>query len=81
MNDVKTTTPQPATTDQGVVTESQRQRILAHLRANVSLTTLSARVELDCMPPGMKMHRIANYVLQKKYPVQLLLRQIEGVEK
>ncbi len=86
--------------------ESQRQRILAHLRSKRSLTTLSARGELDCMhpgmhicelrkagyridtvwvyeaaAPGMKMHRIANYVLQKKYPVQLLLSQIEGVEK
>ncbi len=86
---------------------SQRQRILDHLCSKGSLTTLSARGELDCCHPGMRicelrkagypiqtiwvheaiapgkpMHRIANYVLRQKHPVQLsLLDKFKGVEK
>ena len=92
---------------QGNSAASQRQRILAHLRENGSLTTLSARGQLDiCHPgmllcelrkagyriqtiwvfeaiaPGKPMHRIANYILRAKHPVQLsLLYQLEGDKK
>lgn len=44
--------PQKAASDNSA--ESQRQRILNHLRANGSLTTIEGRSRLDCMHPAQR---------------------------